>query len=75
MSDTLKTIKPDRQWTWDEWMKGRYQRRMAGLKVAPAVIRRSESKDDKHLRDAFDGDRGPNFVSDEELRKIAEELK
>lgn len=74
MSDTLKEIKPDRQWTWDQWMKGRYQRRMAGLKVAPAVIRRSESKDDRHLREGNDGERGPEFASNEDLRKIAEEL-
>ena len=74
MSDTLKEITPERQWTWEQWMKGRYQRRMSGLKVAPAVIRRSESKDDAHLREANDGERGPEFASNESLRKIAEEL-
>ena len=74
MSDTLKEIKPDRQWTWEQWMKGRYQRRMAGLKVAPAVILRAESKDDLHLREANNGERGPKFASNEDLRKIAEDL-
>ena len=74
MSDTLKEIAPDRQWTWEQWMKGRYQRRMAGLTVAPAVIRRTESKDDRHLSEANGGERGPKFASNESLRKIAEEL-
>ena len=74
MSDTLKEINPDRQWTWEQWMKGRYQRRMSGLKVAPEVIRRAESKDDKHLRAEFDGERGPVFVSNEALREIAKKL-
>ena len=74
MSDTLKEIKPDRQWTWEQWMAGRYQRRMAGLKVAPAVIRRAESKDDEHLRDEYGGERGPEFASNESLREIAAKL-
>lgn len=55
-------------------MKTRYLRRMGGLEVAPAVIRRAESKDDKHLREANNGERGPQFASNEDLRKIAEEL-
>lgn len=74
MSDTLKQIKPDRQCTWEQWMKGRYRRRVAGLRVAPAVIRRAESKDDQHLRVANKGERSPKFASNEDLRKIAEDL-
>ena len=71
MSDSIEPIKPDRQWTWEQWTKGRYRRRMAGKKVAPAVIRRAESKDDAHLKKEYAGERGPAFVSDEVLLELA----
>lgn len=61
-----------RDWTWQEWQSSRYRRRQEGKRVAPEIIRRSESKDDARLRELFDGERGPAFPSDEELKKLEE---
>lgn len=61
-------------WTWEEWQASRYRRRQEGKRVAPEIIRRSESRDDARLRDSFDGERGPAFPTDEELRKLAVEF-
>lgn len=63
-----------RHWTWEEWQASRYRRRQEGKRVAPGIIRRSSSKDDKHLREACDGARGPAFPTDEELKAIESEF-
>ena len=45
--------------TLEDWEKGREARRLSGLKVAPASIRRKESSSDKRLRAAFGGKPAP----------------
>ncbi|MEM7602287.1 MAG: hypothetical protein AAF357_12830 [Verrucomicrobiota bacterium] len=60
-----------RHWTWEEWMSSRYRRRQEGKLVAPPIIRRTEGKDDGRLRELFDGERGPDFPTDEELRALS----
>lgn len=44
------------------WLAGRRQRRLTGMRVAPEVIRRAEGSDDRRLREAFDGERGLPFT-------------
>ncbi len=55
-------IKPEKRYTWEQWQAGRALRRRQGETVAPSVIRRGESSNDKRLRNEFDGKRGPDFV-------------
>jgi len=61
-----------RHWTWEEWQASRHRRRQEGKRVAPGIIRRSESKGDARLRELFDGKRGPAFPADEDLKKLEE---
>lgn len=61
MPQTTIPIKPQKQYTWEQWQAGREKRRRLGEMVAPAVIRRTESSSDRRLREAFDGERGPDF--------------
>ena len=61
MTDTTIPIKPGNRITWDQWQAGREKRRRLGELVAPKVIRRAESSSDRRLREAFDGERGPEF--------------
>ncbi len=63
MSETPIIIKPEKRYTWEQWLAGRALRRNLGERVAPSVIRRTESSSDKRLREAFDGERGPEFVN------------
>jgi len=63
-----------RHWTWEEWQASRYRRRQEGNRVAPGIIRRSESKGDTKLRELFDGERGPAFPTDEDLKKLEEKF-
>lgn len=62
MPDTTIPIKPEKQYTWEQWLAGRAKRRRLGNLVAPAIIRRESSSSDKRLREAFDGERGPPFA-------------
>ncbi|HSI65434.1 MAG TPA: hypothetical protein VLE43_20070 [Candidatus Saccharimonadia bacterium] len=61
MTDDSKppVIRMNEPITLDDWEKGREARRLSGLKVAPASIRRKESSSDKRLRAAFGGNRAP----------------
>ena len=61
MTDDSKppVIRMNEPITLDDWEKGREARRVSGLKVAPASIRRKESSSDKRLRAAFGGKRAP----------------
>ena len=61
MPDTTIHIKPEKSYTWEQWLAGREKRRRLGNLVAPPVIRREPSNSDKRLRAAFDGERGPPF--------------
>lgn len=61
MKETTIPIKPAKSYTWEQWQAGRALRRRLGEIVAPAVIRRTESSSDGRLREAFDGERGPEF--------------
>lgn len=65
---------PKRHWTWEEWQASRYRRRQEGKRVAPEIIRRSSSKDDARLREIFNGARGPEFPTDEELKALEREF-
>jgi hypothetical protein len=61
MKETSLRIKPAKSYTWEQWQAGRALRRRLGELVAPPVIRREESSSDARLREAFDGERGPEF--------------
>lgn len=52
-------IPMNRPITLKEWADGREARRATGLRVAPEIIRRTESSADKRLRAEFDGQRAP----------------
>ena len=64
MTETTIPIKPGNRITWEQWQAGREKRRRLGEMVAPVVIRRAESSSDRRLREAFDGERGPDFQRD-----------
>lgn len=51
-------------------MATRYARRMISREVSPS-LRRQEGSNDARLREAFDGERGPEFPTDEALREVA----
>lgn len=61
MTETTIPIKPGNRITWEQWQAGRDKRRRLGELVAPPVIRREESSSDQRLREAFGGQRGPEF--------------
>lgn len=48
-------------WTWEEWRQSRAARRAVAERIGPAVTRRKESSADFRLRNAFHGQRGPDF--------------
>lgn len=48
-------------WEWDEWQASRAARRAVAMSIGPPTVRRAESASDRHLRKAFDGERGPSF--------------
>lgn len=56
---------------WDEWLRGRAERRRLGELVAPAVIRRRSSSSDRLLRKTFNGERSPEFATTDQLEKYA----
>ena len=53
--------------SWEDWLKGRKQRRLTGMKVAPEIIRRPSSSSDKRLRRLYKGERGLPFTPTEKL--------
>ena len=61
MPNTKIPIKPEKRYTWEQWLAGRENRRRLGNLVARPIIRRESSSSDKRLRAAFDGERGPPF--------------
>ena len=61
MNETTIPIKPENRITWKQWQAGREHRRRLGELVAPTVIRRTESSGDRRLKEAFSGERGPDF--------------
>ena len=62
--NSMPKLKTD--WTWDEWRQSRATRRAVAERIAPAVIRRKASSSDFRLRDAFQGQRGPDFTQERE---------
>lgn len=66
--------KTKRHWTREEWQTSRYRRRQEGKRIAPETIRRSSSKDDAKLRGLFNGERGPAFPTEGELKKLEEKF-
>ena len=67
-------IRDEYRMSWEAWMRGRHSRRISGNKVAPEIIRRPDSKDDAHLRAAYDGERGPQLPTEAELKQTAEKF-
>ena len=53
--------------SWEDWLAGRQQRRLTGMRVAPEIIRRASSSSDKRLRRLYDGERGLPFTPTEKL--------
>jgi hypothetical protein len=56
--------------TLDDWEKGCEARRLGGLRIAYASIRRKESSSDKRLRAAFGGKRAPVPDQTDEPKRI-----
>ncbi len=54
---SVSKLKTD--WTWEEWLASRAQRRAVARRIDPPVVRRKESSSDARLRPAFGGERGP----------------
>lgn len=52
---------------WEDWLAGRRQRRLTGMRVAPEVIRRKTGSHDARLRESFGGERGLPFTPTEQL--------
>ena len=55
------TAKLKTDWTWEEWEQSRAARRAVTERIGPPVVRRRESSSDRRLRQAFQGQRGPEF--------------
>jgi len=53
--------------SWEDWLKGRRQRRETGRLVAPEIIRHPSSSSDKRLRKLFKGERGLPFTPTDKL--------
>jgi hypothetical protein len=53
--------------SYEDWLAGRKQRRLTGMKVAPEIIRRTSSSSDKRLRRLYNGERGLPFTPTENL--------
>ena len=68
LSDTgVPTIPMNEAMSWEDWLKGRKQRRLTGMKVAPEIIRRPSSSSDKRLRRLYKGERGLPFTPTDKL--------
>lgn len=52
-------------WTWEEWRQSRAARRAVSERICPGIIRRKASSSDFKLRNAFQGQRGPNFTREQ----------
>jgi hypothetical protein len=63
----IPSIRRDRVLSWEDWLKGRRARRELGNRVAPEIIRRSESSSDRRLRPLFNGERGLPFTPADKL--------
>ncbi len=64
---TAPSIPIDKVLSWEDWLKGRRQRRELGNRVARKIIRRRRSSKDPALRRVFAGKRGLPFAPDEAL--------
>jgi hypothetical protein len=62
--NSMQKLKTD--WTWDEWRQSRAARRAVAERIGPVVVRRKASSSDSKLRDAFQGQRGPDFTRERE---------
>jgi len=57
----VPTIPMNEPIRWEDWLAGRSARRETGNRVAPGVIRRPSSSNDRRLRELFAGERGLPF--------------
>ena len=48
--------------SYEDWLKGRRDRRELGNLVAPEIIRRKTSSSDRRLKKLFNGERGLPFT-------------
>ena len=68
LSDTgVPMIPMNEPISWEDWLAGRKQRRLTGMRVAPEIIRRASSSSDKRLRRLYKGERGLPFTPTEKL--------
>ena len=68
LSDTgVPMIPMNEVMSWEDWLAGRKQGRLTGMKVAPEIIRCSSSSSDKRLRRLYKGERGLPFTPTEKL--------
>ena len=63
----IPSIRKGRPIAWEDWLAGRKQRRLTGMKVAPEIIPRLSSSSDKRLRRLYNGARGLPFTPTEKL--------
>lgn len=53
--------------SYEDWLKGRRDRRELSKLVVPGVIRRQRSSSDRRLKKLFNGERGLPFTPTEKL--------
>ena len=67
LESKIPSIRRDRVLSWEDWLKGRRARRELGNRVAPEIIRRTQSSSDRRLRALFNGERGLPFTPTDKL--------
>jgi len=53
--------------SYEDWLAGRKQRRLTGMRIAPEIIRRPSSSSDRRLRRLYNGERGLRFTPTDKL--------
>ena len=66
-NEPVPTIPKGKPISWADWLKGRRARREVGNRVAPEIIRRTDSSSDRRLRALYNGERGLPFKKTDEL--------
>jgi hypothetical protein len=61
------SIPIDKPISWEDWLRGRRARRQTSKQVAPGIVRRKRSSNDRRLRKLFKGQRGLPFTATEKL--------
>lgn len=58
----VPSIPLDRAISWEDWLRGRRERRETSKLVAPGILRRENSSKDRRLKKLFKGERGLPFM-------------